>query len=206
MKFIAYVANIIAILMLSINVCAASVEYSYTGNNYSDFYPWGSYGENIYDSTMRLEVTFTTDNLLISYSGDARSLITSFMVHDGVNSLTESDFIIDDYHGFSINTDSSGNILEWRFLGETILPVENLGDTRVQFYSDHIEGIKSDDWVSTVECVTKPFGECVKESYNAYSIENPGSWSVSQVPIPQSIWLLVSGVLGLIGISRRKKV
>jgi hypothetical protein len=41
---------------------------------------------------------------------------------------------------------------------------------------------------------------CITSAYFA------GSMSVSQVPIPASVWLLGSGLLGLVGVSRRKRV
>jgi hypothetical protein len=34
---------------------------------------------------------------------------------------------------------------------------------------------------------------------------SPGTWAVSSVPVPSAVWLFGSGILGLIGFSRKEK-
>lgn len=85
----------------------AAVVYTYTGNNYTYF---GSDTDpNIYDSSMYLTITFTTDNLITNTNGDITALVNSFSSFDGVNLLTEDN--ADGY--FALHTDSAGNVLEW---------------------------------------------------------------------------------------------
>jgi len=39
----------------------------------------------------------------------------------------------------------------------------------------------------------------------AWKRDQPGVWTMTAVPIPPALWLFGSGLLGLIGIARRKK-
>ena len=54
-----------------------------------------------------------------------------------------------------------------------------------------------------------PFGECTNSDCSGVALNLNGarvaSGSISSVPIPAAVWLFGSGLLGLVGIARRKK-
>jgi len=187
----------------------ASYVYTYIGNNYDTFATDRS--GNIYDASMHIELSFTVDNLLINFAGNAAEpfgpiLITSFRIFDGVNLFTETSVVMTGYATVvNLNTDSFGNVNQWDLRGRASnSTMTNIGDTETYMSSSYVIGFSERDYVSTDVCVTMPFGSCINGYYDASVTNNRGTWTVSAVPVPPALWLFGSGLLGLVGISRRK--
>ena len=187
------------ILLLGNIPVNAAVVYTYTGNNYN--YLDSDTDPNIYDSSMHLTITFTTDNLITDFNGDITASVNSFSSFDGVNLLTENNSY--NYY-FAIHTDSAGNLLEWDFFADTATDFDEEGDRSTFVTSKYIIGLGSEEYAFTEECYLYTLGNCYGVHYYDAAVNNdPGTWAV--VPVPPAIWLFGSGMLGLFGITRRKK-
>ena len=187
------------VLVLGNNTVNAAVVYTYTGNNYIDINPETRLG--IYDSSMNLSISFTTDNLITNFNGDITALVSGFSSFDGVNLTTEGNA---DYYYFAIHTDSAGNVLEWDINVYLDVNFDEVGDRSFGVRSQYIIGRDGFDFVHTDECLIYTLGNCYStEDYYGRVFNNPGDWTV--VPIPPALWLFGSGLLGLVGISRCKK-
>ena len=190
-------------LVLSTNTANASVVYKYVGNKYTS-------ATNPYDTSMNVSGSFTVDSLLINVSGDVTSLISSFNFTDGVHTLTNADQI--ERFRFLLDTNESGQIINWEIgIIELLPPI--LGATAAGIYSrgiPTIDGFDNDDSGTLRQCNAAAFGECITSEIrnigrgSVSTLNNPGNWSV--VPIPAAAWLFGTGLLGLIGVSRRKKL
>jgi len=196
-------AQLIVVFMLCTGASMASYVYTYIGNNFDSFSTDRS--GNIYDQSMRLEFSFTVDSLLTDFAGDASPLLTSYKVFDGVKLFTDAN----SYPGFpyvvNLNTDSSGNVNQWQMRGYIYSDsMTNIGDRYLYVSSSYIIGFEERDAASTYECITMPFGDCINGYYRASVPSNRGTWTVSAVPIPAALWLFVTGLLGLIGLGRKK--
>lgn len=187
------------ILVLGTNVVNAAVVYTYTGNNYN--YVDSDTDPNLYDNSMNVTVTFTTDNLITNFNGYITALVNSFSFFDGVNLLTEDNA---DYYDIAIHADSAGNVLEWDIQAGIWGNIDEVGDRTSNVTTRYIIGLGGEDFAYTDECNLYTLGNCYGWNYyNAIVDNNPGTWSV--VPIPPALWLFGSGLLGLAGIARRKK-
>ena len=194
-------AQLITVFMLSTSVSMAAVTYTYIGNNYTSYT-----NPSIYDSTMHQELSFTMDNLLTNFAGDAALLVTSFSTFDGVNTITDTSSN-PKIERLNLNTDNFGNVLQWDiYIWNANDPLTNVGDRVTYFVTRYIIGTIEQDRSTTRECISDPFGGCDIEPYYAYSNNNRGTWSVtpSTVPVPPALWLFGSGLLGLVGIARKK--
>lgn len=185
------------ILVLNTNAIDAAVTYEYSGNNFTN-------ATSPYDTSMSVSGSFTVDSLLVNVSGEVS--VNSFSFSDGVHTLTSQD-IVDVL--FQFDTDGFGNILNWEIKIDTP-PPESLGQTRSGIRTrgiPNILGFETFDAGYIAQCTSAAFGECRSIETIASGVfnefDNPGSWSI--VPIPPALWLFGSGLLGLVGISRRKK-
>lgn len=193
-------AQLIAIFILSTSVSMAAAVYTYIGNYYNSLRVDQLNTDNIYDTSMRMELSFTTDTLLTNVDGNVTSLVTSFSIFDGIYVITEDNADLN----ISINSDNSGNILQWSLFALPPLPT-NVGDTRTSIMSSYIiNGSDIDNTITSI-CVSETFGSCVFHNFEANTVFNHGTWSVSAVPIPPALYLFGSGLLGLVGMARRKK-
>ena len=185
-------------LVLSTNPVNAAVVYTYTGNNYNDFS--NLVDPNIYDSSMNLTITFTTDNLITNTNEDIKALVTSFSAYDGINLLTEENATL---ARLALHTDNAGNIIEWDVRANN-LPGGLLGEGQnTSVRSFNIIGLDSEDNALTEDCTIYTLGFCyASDRYSARAFDNPGTWSV--VPVPPALWLFGSGLLGLVGVARKK--
>ena len=184
---------ITSLLLLFSSLSEASAIYLYTGSNYTD-------AQSPYDTSMNIEATIELPSLLAPNLSQLSVTPDSFSLFDGVNTLdgSNADFAI-----FAFSTDSSGNITDWDFLARDIPFVFGAG-----------ADIFSNSTFSTAGFVFEaahviycPHASC-GGSFNVGAEGNTniaGTWSVTTVPVPAAAWLFGSGLLGLIGIARRKK-
>ncbi len=183
-------------LLVSLGIGAAQAEfvYQYTGNNYENFYPSSG---NSYDISMSIVGSFTTGSPLINFKGDANLDVMQYSFFDGLNTLTEADSKVTMFY---LETNGSGNIMNWFIRLDNFEDIVNIGDRAylIETVSDEIIQL---DRGSIVECIEVGCST-VTSIASAWS-ENPGNWSV--VPVSSALWLFGSGLLGLIGIGRRKK-
>jgi hypothetical protein len=189
------------ILVLTAFNASASVVYTYTGNNFT-------YATAPYTTDMNINLQFETASLLTGTGvmTNVSSEILSFTMFDGRKALTESDSTLDIY----LNIDTATAIpTEWAIhvtneFGRSVGDIVNRMKTIYFSYSG------GPDSAEEIECKSIPaeVGECMGFEYIAGadvfdSPGSPGAWSV--VPIPAAIWLFGSGLVGLIGITGRKK-
>lgn len=199
--------QLIGLYFIFCNVGYANYIYSYTGNNYDTVF--SDSGLNLYDTSMNLTLTFTTDSLLTNQSGagNVNALITGFSIFDGVFTFNQTN--VDSYE-FRVITDGAGNILQWLISADVLGPWSSIGDTKHRIgtlYSIAASTPASDSTTHEI-CLSAPLGDCGLQRSVDYAYINsniPGSWTIDPIPIPSALWLFGSGLLGLIGISKRKK-
>jgi hypothetical protein len=193
--------NTVFILVFTAFKANASAVYTYTGNNFAS-------ATAPYTTDMNITLQFETASLLTSTGAmtNVSAEILSYTVFDGIKTLTEADSEID----VLVNIDTTtGQPTEWAIFvtnefGKSVGDIVNRMNT---IYYDFSGG---SDGALEAECVFVPVvgGECMglTNGGSAYVYNPPGSsgtWSV--VPIPAAVWLFGSGLIGLIGVSRRKK-
>jgi hypothetical protein len=159
------------------SISHASAVYRYQGENYEN--PYG-----IFDTTMSLTGTVELPAPLPPNLFD-EVFPTSFKFNDGVNTITENNATSS---AFGFATNNFGDIIGWQIslsIDEGGGP-HSIGSEKLMLgFSEYaFPGIPPD--------------------FGAASTTKPGSWSV--VPIPAALWLFGSGLLGLVGMARRKAV
>ena len=185
------------LIAASTNAVNAAVTYEYSGNNFTNVI-------SPYDTSMSVSGNFTVDSLLVNVGGQVS--LDSFSFSDGVHTLTSQDNVS---VFFQFDTDGFGDILNWEIIIDTPRP-EVVGQTGFGIRTrgiPNISGFQTFDVGYIAQCTSAAFGECRSFETIASGVfnefDNPGSWSI--VPIPPAIWLFGSGLLGLIGLARRKK-
>jgi hypothetical protein len=181
------------LLVFNVN---ASVIYSYTGNNFDSFFSQNNSAElidPIYDTSMQVTgfvelETFLSPNL----TGVSLAPINAIF-SDGL-------FTISYYNGsprnsIIVSTNESGNIIDWTIILTSELDILTFGEV-----AKSITALPAFDQGGHGYCIDTACS--VIESHEVYVMGKPGAWSV--VPIPAGFWLFGSGLVGLIGIARRK--
>lgn len=195
-----------AVLSVPTVTNAASVVYSYTGNNFNSFA--GSAFNNTMFVSGYIEVNdFLAPNLV---NQSVTPLTYSFT--DGVNAITKSDIVAGNgADTLQFYTDASGNITMWDisiYLSPTA--PSQIGDTQHQIRTRFEVTFFADETIDfgllgTCE-VLKSGNTCaVFNNSTGEVLNNRGSWSVQVVPIPPALYLFGSGLLGLIGVAKRKR-
>jgi len=199
MVFRAFISNICILIFTAFEV-NASVIYSYTGNNFTN-------ATDPYSIDMNITLQFETASPLLQTGAmtNVSAEILSYSMFDGRKTLTESDSLLDIY----LNIDTvTGIPTEWAIHATNEFG-KSVGDivSRMRTIYNSFSG--GPDSVEEIECAFVPpsVGECMgfingtgADVFNSPS--SPGIWSV--VPIPAAIWLFGSGLLGMIGVARRK--
>ena len=197
------ISVISAILFTFISAPAfASYIYNYTGNNYSLIIDSDPLIGPTYDTSMNVTGMIKLaaplgPNLTLQ---DVSPISYSF--NDGVQTLTENSInVVTEIFEFS--TDGSGIITLWNVDIRTNHP-SNVGETDTQkIITTTASGVSDIGGVET--CITYDIDRdrCATITDDrGFNRNNPGTWAV--VPIPSALWLFGSGLLGLIGIARRK--
>ena len=190
-KFISGIA-IVCLAVVTATPTIASVVYSYEGNNFDTFsFP------SSYNAAMSVSGSLTLASPLGMYFGGTVTPL-SFTFSDGINTFTESNT---DYSGFRFNTDATGAITQWAI--EMYIDVPDpvkIGDTFFYLMSQNVV-----DMGSMETCISISYtGSCsIGIDNGVIEPANVSGWSV--VPVPPAVWLFGSGLIGLIGIARRKK-
>ncbi|MDH5571391.1 MAG: VPLPA-CTERM sorting domain-containing protein [Gammaproteobacteria bacterium] len=192
----------------------ASVIYQYTGNQYTGFLNDES---DIYDTTMSITGFIEFESPLapnLTVNGDESGNVTpiSYSFSDGINTFTHLAPPV--FEDFDIGTDSSGNITSWYIeLWDNYPSSPSIGDTSgfmdiigSNYYPDWGGGDQG-NYGTCTEVQTVPYGVYCRTDQNSGWTDVPGTWSTntSVVPIPAASWLFGSGLIGLVGLVRRKK-
>ena len=152
------------LVLAPLGIVQAVTVYQYAGNNYEVINPG-----TLYDTSMSVTGSFTVDAPLISFNGDARSLITEFRYFDGINTLTE----VKSNASFFLTTDSIGNITDWD------IDIDNADRivTGDPFY--RISSSNFYDAGTTGECGIDDSTGCVVVEIQEQGlvVENPGAWT-----------------------------
>ena len=174
--------------VLGTSAVQAATVYRYTGNNFEQIQG------TLYDTSMSVNGSFTTEAPLTDFNGDASSLITQFSYFDGVNTLTGMNAGV----FLRLTTDNLGNITDW-FIDINNSDQITAGDP---YFS--ISSSDSFDVGITGECGLADSSGCGVFIIDQQGLVggNPGGWNV--VPIPPVIYLFGSGLVGLVAMARRR--
>lgn len=188
---------------------AATVTYTYIGNNFTNFTDNPSM-PGAYDSSMRIS-GFVTLNAplaanLVASTADADDVIPSavdFSFSDGRQTFDATDFGTIGAAAISFSTDAFGSITGWIVQFDRRATASVIGDIAGGFGS----GSASFDAGILGICASQP--TCVNFPSDGFSVATPGSWSVSNsdpapVPLPAGLPLLLTAITGVGVLARRR--
>jgi len=171
----------------------AAVVYTYAGNPFDTFSSPSSY-----DASMLVTVTLELASKLGPNLNGVDVAPVSFNLDDGIQIINDSNATD---ASFNFSTDATGAITFWFVRAQIGFPTDppTVNDTSSSINTGK-DSFSANDFGGTVTCLdvncttsANDFGEV---------INNAGAWSV--VPLPPAFYLFGSGLLGLIGIVRRK--
>jgi hypothetical protein len=179
-------ASIAILLGTASHQCgAAPIVYNYVGNPYT-------FAEDPYTTDMFVTASIHLEDFLpggldfADISGLSGFVVT---MSDGTRTLDSTSISVEVVAAL-VTTDADGLIVEWG------MSAKDIADSHVISSSlPPITGLP-----------TVPADSASNDAaawLYAYVVDNPGTWTV--VPIPPAVWLFGSGLLGLIGIARKKK-
>ena len=193
------------LLSIAATPTLASVVYSYDGNANGDtFDTFPLTTPTSYDTSNFITGTVTLENLLQANTTSTPTIL-DFSFTDGNQTLSMGNGAA--IVAMEFTTDENG-ITNWR-VDLNILPPAPLG------VGDITRIIKTYNWDANIEDAGRiqtvtaimPFGPASSVDFGKV-LSSPGSWSgdvATTVPLPAAAWLFGSGLLGLIGIAKRKK-
>ena len=176
----------------------AAVVYSYIGNNYDNIV-----AGTAFNTDMHITGSFELSDRLAPNLGFTTISPTVFSFSNGVETFSNTIPLRSSF--FAVSTDSTGDIIDWVVTIEGEYPAPPApGDTQGTILLS-----PSLDQGIIYECnsfAAQPPGACSSGGVTDLAEANQGgTWSVSTVPVPAAAWLFGSGLLGLLGIARRKK-
>jgi hypothetical protein len=188
----------------------AATIYTYTGANFTSFgildstpLPAGTY-----TTSMNVTGSFTLQDPLLQNLSNANITadILSFSFFDGRNTITKADATA---FTFFVNTDALANISAWGIFVRRDDPgfsIPTVGSQRRDILSNAFS-----DTAEMTECVELVSFGCLghldrgsSELAGIPRVPNPGSWSVSETPLPAALPLFAGG-LGVIGVLARRR-
>ena len=188
-RLITKAIQVAALFIISSSTAMAIVVYQYTGHTYTEILS----PNNPYDYNMSITGSFTVAAPMENFSGVFTPLSWSY--NDGVHTLTSADHI---WGQNQVTTDASGMPTAWAMIMLDKLLVEE-GDLH------HIMLIRNTGDTAEIEACMWLNTACGGTPAAYGDSSTAGNWEVSNVPVPAAVWLFGSGLLGLVGIARRKK-
>lgn len=172
-----------------------NVIYSYTGNSFDNFSD-----PTLYTSSMSVTGTIELTGALLpssytEFNADDPASFVGFSFGDGINTATQ---VFDNRWWFK--TDQTGNIIEWKVSTRGTNPDADPGSQNYEIHTSNGQNIQIEDYGTLYDscdgCPAPRWGSSL----------TPGVWAMETVvPIPSAVWLFSSGLIGLIGLARRKK-
>jgi len=200
--------SVIIILLTSVSGAAySSVIYQYTGNYFDST---SGLPTGYYDESNSIQATMVLGTALAPNLNLAEVEVLSFSITDGNEILTESTSLLDTIWTRQLfSTDGNGDITEWIFRArqDPLIAIENGLSLVMSTISVPSQGIVMD--VSTrYLCETDEISPCHHTSIldNGFRNNVSGIWvvnEVSAIPVPASLWLMFSGIIGLVGVARK---
>lgn len=206
----AYRGLFIALTFLAVilpSAASASVIYSYTGNPYTSFGGTETVEPQAYDTSMFVSGFFEIENPLAPNMTDAddfRGLVPlNASFSDGVTTIDYADATL---IFLSFNTNAAGEISNWSIEFDSAIdvgPGETFHRIFSAFMSDPTRG--NADLGRTHYCREfNSLGNCRPSDYHEAFSEVPGTWTVSEVPLPAGLWLFASGIMLLAGLGKKR--
>jgi hypothetical protein len=182
--------------VISNNAQAVTV-YSYTGNNFTGSNPISSC--TIGNSGCFTHITATFE---LSTALTANQTINpdTWSISDGVTTITDQTADVSPSAPIQVGTDVFGTINAWRFIVERLDTVNQPLGELVYMQTINLGGTVTD---ATAYCLT-PNGTLCSNT-PTIDVEVSGTWTVTTVPVPAAVWLFGSGLLGLLGVTRRRR-
>ena len=173
-----------------------AVTYVYTGNPFDTFSLPTSY-----DASMSVSATITLDSPLLPNMPLTVVTPISYTVTDGISVISPVNAT---FSTFIFSTDAAANIAAWDIRAQDNTPYEASGDKQRTVLSINTQNPQDVGIINTCVVFNTFAGSCgFITSDNAKVFDASGSWE-AVVPVPAAIWLFGSGLLGLIGVARRK--
>ena len=176
-------------VLLPAPLLADTYTYTYTGNDFTSFSTINQ--SQVYSSNDSVSVEFTLSAPLADSLVNALITPASFNFSDGYQSITDATSAFD---WFEITTDADGNIAAWDvFAGND--------NGEVNTTNEPAAGIVNDSGASETGV-----SDAVGQNDNS-----PGTWTESTAdpiatPEPASLFLAATGLLGVAGVIRRRRV
>lgn len=193
----------VLLFIFSQSALAVPVEYNYTGNQFTDNHPTNhlcNIGDTGCYNNVTAVIGMTTALLPNQALASILSAADYWSISDGRTTITDQtqNIIID----LQARTDSNGDIDIWYFnVVDGAQLLNQLYVLRTSY------GVFTTDVDHTRYCTVDPGTGCTVVD-TAFVSDAPGqpqgAWVVSTVPVPAAVWLFASGLLGLIGLSRRR--
>jgi len=186
------------LLLITFKQSVASVVYTYTGNLFDTVDNSGAF----YDTTMSVTGTVQlASELGTNLNGQSVSPL-SFSFKDGVNTATHANAAT---QTFIFWTDGAGLITAWDILLKTDDTVWQTGEPNSEYagIATRSGAMFVNDTDQGIIAMRDSSG--FNTNYFGAVSDAAGTWEVSAVPIPPAVWLFGSGLIGLIGVARRKK-
>jgi len=184
------------LLSITVTPAFASFVYNYTGNPYTSV-------QSPYDTSMAVTGTLELAAALTPNLTLTTVTPLSFSFSDGINTTTDATATLTSSQ-FEFATDSTGNITAWVVQMFTFDADAPVGQLRQSSLLTENNGSSVNDSVLTEICTAFSSTCIASNTAQAQVLDQPGSWT-TVVPIPGAMWLFGSGLLGLVGIARRKK-
>jgi hypothetical protein len=168
---------------------AATVQYNYTGMPFVT---------NVTPFTLnKITATFELSAALGVIPDTPDIVPNAWSISDGLTTITDgaTDFDLT----LKVGTNASGDITRWNFLvvRNNTSQLNELYSMRTTFSAN--AGTEDD----TTYCTVSPSPSCTFAVARVSNME--GEWKTNTVPLPAAVWLFGSGLLGLLGITRRRR-
>jgi hypothetical protein len=187
------------LLAFSQNSHAITVTYDYTGNDftYNDpSMPLCNSGDPGCYSNITASLGFSS--MLSGNLSNQTISPDTWMISDGLTTVTSLDPAYQ-LLTLIVSTDGTGNITAWDILvKKSSYEADAITSMRTLYGTGY--GTRDEtNYCRTVSATTCNYNSQANVS------DNPGTWTVSTVPVPAAAWLFGSGLLSLLGTAGRRK-